>query len=208
MIDGQHRCHAVIRSGKPIEFLIITGFDRENTFGKVDDIKARKLNDWLSIEGEANPDVLAAVIGFAYRDSMKGSPYRRDGIFLTPTEGMKFLSDHPELRDSVTKAPATVNRYASRSMCAFLHWKFAKKDKMLANEFFIDLVTGELEGEGDPIYLLRERMKSDRRATRKMKPMEKMGLFIKAWNAVRTDSKLPPPAGLRYMKSEKFPVVQ
>jgi hypothetical protein len=208
LIDGQNRLHAVIQSKKPIDFLLIEGYQQEEVFAKINGGTARKLAHWLQIRGENLPDVLAPVIVMAAKDQRGRIPTCGvgRGFILTPVEGIEFLEAHPDLRHSVAKAPGTVNPYAPRSMLCFAHWKFSKLDKTLANEFLIELTTGENEGEGDPIYLLRDRLKSNRRAKVKLPRTEVFALIIKAWNAYRTGKKLH---NLRWRstgpKAESFP---
>ena len=191
LIDGQHRLHAVIQSGKAIPLLIVGGFDRAETFAKLDDTATRRLRDWLHIRGEALPDVLAAVIQYAIRDSAGRIPTGGwGGIYITSIEGVEFLESHPKIRDSVNSAPAVVNRFASRAMFCFAHYKFSEQDSTLADSFLVDLVTDDNEGATDPLYLLRERLKTNRRAKVKLSPTETLALIFKAWNAVRRDETL------------------
>jgi hypothetical protein len=185
LIDGQHRLRMVIHTGLPTDFLVISGFDREGTFAKLDDTGARRLKDWLEIRGEPLPEILAGVINMAARDEAGLMPTGSGSFILTGPEGLDFLESHPKIRESVVEAPGTVNRLAPRTMLCFSHYKFAAKDNVLANSFFVDLVTGDKEAEGDPIYLLREKLKANRIAKTKLPRSEMLALIIKAWNAVR-----------------------
>jgi hypothetical protein len=185
LIDGQHRMQAVILSKKTVEFLIVKGYDRDLVFGKLDDVGKRTLRDWLHIMGVNEPKVTAGVVNWAARDAAGLIPSGGGSNFhLTAIEGVEFLEENPEIHESV-KGRGVRNVILPRVMSAFAHWKFSAKDKTLANTFFIDLIMGEKEGDGDPIYLLRERMKSDKLAKTKLKSNEKLALVIKAWNAVR-----------------------
>lgn len=190
LIDGQHRLQAVILHGKPVDFLMIKGYERENTFGKIDDVGPRKLNDWLHIHGEELPDVLAQVIVLAQNDVRGCIPTGQRSFTFSQTavEGVEFLEQHPEIRQSVV-APGVVNVLVSRGMSSFCHWKFAAVDRVVADAFFVDLMMGEKEGETDPVYLLRERLKSNRLAASKLTRTEKLALIYKTWNAIRTGKK-------------------
>lgn len=209
LLDGQHRLHAVIRSGKSIQFLVISGFESLDTFGRIDDVATRRLKDWLQIRGESLPDILAAVVVMAAKDERGMIPTTSGpGFQMTAPEGIDYLEAHDEIRRSVMEAPATVTRYASRAMLCFCHYKFAQKDRAAAGSFLIDLATGDKEGERDPIYLLRERLKSNRRAKTKLPRTEMLALIYKSWNAVRAGQKLH---NLRWRstgpKAETFPEV-
>jgi len=205
LINGQHRLRAVIAAGKPVRFLVIRGYDRDETFAKIDGGAQRTLAHWLEMQGEELPDVLSTVILYAARYEAGFVPTSAGRFVFTATDGLEFLEGHPEIRHAVA-APGTVNTYAPRSMLCYSHYVFAGLDKTLADDFMLSLTLGRDEGEGDPIYLLRERLKSDRRSKIKMGKTEKLALIIKAWNAVRTGQKLH---NLRWRatgpKPEKFP---
>lgn len=210
LIDGQHRLNAVVHSGKPIDFIIIEGFDRDNTFGKIDDVAARRLSHWLEIQGEPLPAVLASVVTMTARHELGLIPTGTGGasFMMTGPEGIDYLGAHPECREAVL-APGTVSVLVSRSLLCFAYLLFARKDEILAKTFLIELTMDETKARGDPIYLLRERLKTNRYAKKKLPRSEILAIIIKAWNAVRADKKLH---NLRWRSTgpepESFPEVQ
>lgn len=190
LLDGQHRLHAVIDSKHPVEFLVVAGFRRENTFAKLDDVGKRTLKDWFHMQGVNNPLATAGVVHMAARHMAGLVPTSTGGAFnLTPTEGIEFFEHNPEIIAAVV-APGTNNLMLSKPVCSFCWWLFSKKDMALANTFFVDLTVGSDEGDTDPIYLLRERLKSDKRSKLKLPKTEKLALVIIAWNAVRKNETL------------------
>lgn len=210
LIDGQHRCRAVIEANMPVDFLVLSGFDAEGTFAKLDDVDPRRLAHWLDIQGEARAPVLAVVVRMAYLASLGNNPYQYTGrVILTGPMGVEFLAKHPELRQAVNDGPGIHNNYTSPAVCAYLYSLFVQSDKRKANRFFIDLIADDYAGEGDPIYLLRERLKNNRRAKEKLKRVEMAALFVKAWNAYKADR---PLKQLKWLstgeKREKFPTVE
>lgn len=202
MIDGHHRLHAVIVHGSPIEFLVITGYDADDVFALLDRGYERKLAHWLQEKGYPHSQVLATVIGYAYRDERQTIPTASQSR-LAPYEGIEYLELHPELADTVSKCPAMVNGLAPATMMAWCFHAFRKKDESLAREFLIDLVMGE-DQPGDPVTMLRLRLKANRRASKKMDRTEMLALFYKAWNAERTGQKVQV---LMWRTSERFPEV-
>lgn len=208
LIDGQHRLRAVMTANRPVEFLVLKGFDPEETFAKIDEVQPRRLAHWLEMRGEAEPETLAKLITMANRDEAGLIPVGAGhGFIQTPQEGLEFLERHPELRVSV-KAPGTFTTLTPHSLLCFCHWKFSRKDKSLAQQFLIDLVTGEFN-DGDPVSLLRERLKSNRHAKAKLTRVELLALFYKAWNAERRGE---PIRQLKWTSAgnaaEKFPEVE
>jgi hypothetical protein len=214
LIDGQHRCHAIVESGVTVPMLILHGFDSEETFAKLDDVAARSLAHWLTIRGEARPDLLAAVIRMHHANERGRNPFVQGGgrgITLTGPMGLDLLDATPDIRKSVTEGPGIINTYLPPRICAYLHFRFAQSDKTLANRFFVDLVSGDYQGDGDPIYLLRERLRSNRNAREKLSAVELAALTIKAWNAYRRDA---PLKNLKWQRGgeerspESFPKIE
>lgn len=210
LLDGQHRMHAVIHAKLPIDFVVLSGYERGKVFCRVDDISPRRLKDWLYMQGEPLPDVLAAVIPMVARHERGMIPTSNmsAGFRMTPVEGVDFLGAHPKIRASVVDAPGTVCLLAPRSLLSFAHYLFAEKSKSGADSFLIDLVNGDVGGEGDPLYYLRDRLKSNRVARQKFSRTEMLALIIKTWNADRAGKKV---SGLRWRtqgpKPEAFPEV-
>jgi len=208
LVDGQTRLLAVLASGLTIPFLVMEGLPPE-VFSKINTGWERKLLHCLQIDKEANANILATVIIMAAKDEKGIIPTQSNrNFFLTSDEGLAFLKKNPSLRESVNSAPGTRNSYVPRATLCFCHWKFSQINKADANEFLIALVRGEVEGEGDPVYLLRERLKSNKRAkSGKMPRNEVLALIYKAWNANRKNEKLH---NLRWRRggpqAENFPV--
>ena len=137
------------------------------------------------------------------------NPFSLSGrMILTGPMGVEFLEAHPELRTAVNSGPGVYNNIASPALCAYLHSRFVKSDKKKADRFFLELIAGEYTGKGDAIYLLRERLKNNRRAKDKMRRIEVAALFVKAWNAFLKDL---PVQQLRWVsqgdKAQAFPKI-
>lgn len=65
LLDGQHRCHAVILSQTPTAMLVVRGVPAE-TFATMDSGKARSLGDVLAIEGHVHANTLAGAARLVY----------------------------------------------------------------------------------------------------------------------------------------------
>lgn len=74
LIDGQHRCAAVIESRVAIEVLLVTGLD-EQVFKTIDRGRGRTTSDAMAIQGEKNARTLAAVARVLYTYQRAGDPY-------------------------------------------------------------------------------------------------------------------------------------
>jgi hypothetical protein len=128
---------------------------------------------------------------------------------LTGAEGLDYYDAHPEIKQAVLTAPATVSRLAPRSFLVYCFLKFSGKDEQHARNFLIDLTNGESTGQGDPVELLRNRLLENRASKSKLKKKELLALIIKAWNFDRSGER---PDNLRWISSgpraESFPEVQ
>ena len=101
LIDGQHRCSAVIEANVPVDFLVCEGFDRDSVFGKLDDTSPRKLSHWFECNREERPDALASVVRQAHIAERGFNPFRGGGrVHLTGPGGVAFLEEQSELRYS------------------------------------------------------------------------------------------------------------
>jgi hypothetical protein len=130
---------------------------------------------------------LAPVLNMASRYKQGLIPGASMHPNMSADQMIGFLDANPEIRKSAERAPGTSNRLAPKAMQVFLHWAFKEHDATLAKTFFIQLVTGEDKEIPSPIRALRSRLLNDKDATKKMGQVEKLALFIKAWNAVRSN---------------------
>ena len=185
MFDGQHRCEAVIRTGKAIRVLIIYGLDPE-TYKVCDRGKTRNFADALRRNGEKYCKYLAFALISVQIYKEKGN-FNRGGVFrytLQTDDILKLLKQRPELRTSIQKV-RSVKPVLSVGIAATMHYLFSEIDSAKADEFFRKLATGEDCKKKDPILALRDRLLFDKGQAIKMEREYKLAIIIKAWNAFR-----------------------
>lgn len=209
LLDGQHRLRAVIESNVPCDFITIKGFDYNRVFGKLDDTARRTVADWLHQSGVANPTIVAAVVRMCHNELSGRNPFSKSNRNkLSGPGALAFLEMYPEIEEACASGPGTINTLLPRSMCCYLYLKFRNSDPKLADLFFVDLVEGKRKGEGDPVWLLRDRILRDREAKERLGDIQKAALIIKAWNAEKNDE---PLHHLRWInkgdRPEKFPAI-
>ncbi len=203
LIDGQHRLHAIIRSGVPIECIIVDDLDPEviRTKGI-----GKKWNgaDILAFKGYKQCKATAAAL-------------QQVDLYLTGRVGkhvtysnnqiVELAEKHPGIRDSVLLCGDT-RRLISRAYLTAYHYLFSKKDASAANKFVDKLLTGVGLNEGDPIYLLRERLLTNSLAKAKVTDDYLAAILIKAWNFSRAGKTIK---SLRFREvgenPEAFPVI-
>jgi len=189
LIDGQHRCAAVVASEKPI--LAFVAFDvPSNSFTTIDTGRKRRGGDVLSIMGESHASLLSAALAWVWRYD-QGVKKVWAKVVPSHQQIIDTLSHHPEIRESV-RAHYHTKGLMSPSIAVALHYLFSKKDASKADMFFAKLGSGEMIGKYDPftsgIYWLRQRLQNDKQNRAKMYPPEIFFLGVKAWNGIRSET--------------------
>jgi len=181
LLDGQHRLMAITRTGKPLEFVVVTGLDH-NSFATMDVGKKRSWSDALSVLGEDNPILLASSAAACLK-------YLNNKIHwatrFSNQEIINFIEENPSLRSFVLEM-SNKRAFLSPAIAVACKFLFSQKDKGAANIFFDKLYSGANLEETDPVYILRERLLENYSASKKMSGGAVMGIVIKAWNAKRS----------------------
>lgn len=199
LIDGQHRLQAVIRSGRPIETLVVRGV---KTDAEIDTGRSRCLADLLGSRGEKHASSLAATVTLYIRWK-QGTGVGSNDYKVSTTQAVNFLKLNPGIRNSV-QIGTEMKELTAPSIVATVHYAAcAGGAEGGAGVFFESLKTGVGLGRSDPRRLLRERLLADRSARgAKLRKSFLMALVIKAWNLwVRGESR---PL-LRWGMNEEFP---
>ena len=181
LLDGQHRLHAVIKSGKPITTIVARGLD-EKTFHTIDMGKKRSAADTLNVLGEKCSTRIASAL--AMIEAMLDGQTRTTGA-VSGSKVLELLKTHPDVRQSV-RAYQGQKTLLKPSVAIALHYFFAKKDRALADKFFDDLRSGAGLGVGDPIFTLREKLISNSVGSKRLRDDAIIGCTIKSWNALRS----------------------
>lgn len=186
MIDGQHRCAAVMKAGVTVAMTIVRGV-ADAAFTAIDDSAPRTLADILAIEGwapwEARSGATAARYALAYQH---GS--RKLNLSFANAVARDFVFNHPDLMTSV-ELLAKLPRKPSptpHSLGAFLHFEMAKLDRDAADRFIRQLWTGENLGPDDIVLQLRNRLLARLLGTKKGAELETIAeAVIRVWNSYR-----------------------
>jgi hypothetical protein len=182
LIDGQHRLMAIIESGIPVTTFVVRGVTSESFLTK-DTGKKRRTSDALAISGVINSIAVAAAIKQVWM-------YSKTGILsnsgLTPSTSV--LAEFFEQNSSIVKSVNLVGKKTKlvhNSLLTALHYLFAQKDQLEADQFVNDLIYGANLDPSDPVFMLRCRLVDNFSSTLKL-PYYCIGaLIIKAWNLRR-----------------------
>lgn len=186
LLDGQHRLHAVIKSGKTVAMEIREGLPT-TTFETIDTGAKRSAGDILALNEVPYPLATAAALRNLYyyrkgnligvfNDKIKPSNLEIDALY----------KENPGVTDSLNFIKKLKARsFLNESRSAFLHYIFSEINREDADYFFERLGKGTGIDEDSPIYALREKL--IRNATSKTSHSNKdiLALMINAWNYYR-----------------------
>ncbi|MGH3489282.1 MAG: hypothetical protein ACRDP8_15410 [Actinopolymorphaceae bacterium] len=199
MLDGQHRCAAVLKSGVSIRVLVVYNLapDAQDT---MDRPGVRQMRDQLGLAGEYNTGMLAAILRrlVAYT---AGSRHVDSGR-VNPTQGemREFLEAYPEVREAVGVS-VKAQKYLScaPSVIGTAYYICAECDREQADQFF---VTQLIEGIGltstSPARALAKRLNDLGSARGRVNGDDALRYIFVAWNAYRDGrglSRLQAPKG-------------
>ena len=205
MVDGQHRCCAVINTGISIPAAVASGLDDDAVYF-IDIGTKRTGGDVLTMSGHKNANNKAAALKwlFFYRN---GLMERTTNPAVCPDHGdILGLAESVEM-DYAMQIGNNAKSILVPSICAFAAYVFYDLDNYDADCFFNFLIDGVGLERGSPVLMLRNRLIADKANKAKLPQIEKAALVFKAWNAYR--KKVQIQQSLRWRREgpskERFP---
>lgn len=203
LMDGQHRLHAVVKTGISMTTVVVRNVD-ESVFDTIDIGRRRAAEDVFAIKGYKNNTTLAKaarevwLYGTSSTTRCPSIPYR---------SLLQLVETHPDIAESVSFVGVSSKRVISSGLLAGYHFLFSQVDATSADRFVEDLVHGANLTTEDPVYLLRETLLGQLRsaessARRNMSTLVRRALLIKAFNYRLTGRTLRV---LRWGAKESFP---
>lgn len=207
LLDGRHRCTAVLRAGVTLAMLVIRGVDSK-AFVTMDSGRGRTINDVLAIEGVKNTAVVASGIRIAM-NYIAGIRYNY-GIF-TRSDYEEFVRKHPYIQ---LAAEAAVNYSAkgiglSRGSLAGVFF-LANESSQYSSEvisFMEGLSSGIGLWKGDPRLTLRNWLLTRKTSIGAITTEEHFCAAVKVWNAFAQGKKLHNIRLLDKPTRETLPIV-
>jgi hypothetical protein len=170
------------KAKRPFPSIIVEGLPEES-FGSLDIGRRRSVADILRERGESHTIVLASSLRWLWM--IQNEVVLAANSSPTNGELLNLLEQHPSIRQSLRHV-AAIREIMGSGIATALHYTFAAKDQILANEFFSRLVDGVQLSDTSPIYHLRERLIRTRSSHRvRLAEAERVALAIKAWNSFR-----------------------
>lgn len=206
LMDGHHRLQAVVRSGVPVSFLVVSGVSRQ-VMSTVDNGTARTSADVLKLKNAINCVGLAATLRLL-------NWY--DTTDRTYTTLLRVVSnaEMSELHARYDNAPSVVARVyhdtglkairaINAGFCAPMCKAYAAASET-AEHFVSTIASGAGLELGDPRLTLRNWFAA-RPTRRRTERHDIMGVTIKAWNAFLIGS---PVKQLKITEGEAFPIMR
>ena len=156
----------------------------------IDQPTVRTLSQALEIDGRfPEPGVLALAVKEIYGKMLHGFKKTVPGEYKpTIPQELELLAQHPNLQDSLGMG-GRVHRKLNcmpKALWVAYHYAFSCADAEQADEFYNALATGEDIHDGDPAYLLRERLITEDAKfaanKRMLEHWEAVYLLITAWS--------------------------
>lgn len=175
MIDGQHRCMAIIAEGIEVEVLIVLGVEAE-AFNHLDQGSARTGGDFIDV---LNRTTVASALNFLWQEE-NGKLGLRQAMPADMASAM--LAKHPKILDAVAATHTKATRQVfPPSIAAYAFYRMSVRSLPKAESFFYGLTTGEGLMAGDPRLVLRQRLTANYTAKAKLPREDVVALVIKAW---------------------------
>jgi hypothetical protein len=152
VVDGQHRLTAGKETGKAFTSFTVWGVPEE-AFAGIDIGKKRSAGDQLAAHAVPDYSAIAAALRVYYR--LEHGAMRRTDVTLPDHEVKAYLNAHQKIRYSLTYG-RRAHRFIMPSLGAALHYRFRGINEPLADQFFEDLIHGDLLSKRDPILALRD----------------------------------------------------
>ncbi len=185
LLDGQHRLHAIVAAGVPVQMLVVSGL-ANNTQTTMDSGVKRTTGDALGLDGKKNSQMLAATLKKIWMWEQGDHKFSAN---YTPTtiECAALLNQKPEIHRSVEVALHVRSTFRAMppSVTGCAHYVLSKVAQDDAVWFFARVGDGAVSEPGHPILALRARVTNEALSGAQIQQHQRMAYLIRAWNAVR-----------------------
>lgn len=190
LINGQHRMHAVVKSGASIQFLVIRGVEPES-FMAIDRGKTRTNGNIFAINGTQNSTLIAsATMGVInYRRALLANEGKggslNSAVRASSGDVLHEYNQHPSEYDYTASIVYKTKKLIAPSVCATvasLAMIDAGHNKEFVMHFWESFVTGAGLNDGDPILTFRNKIAENNSAKSKLPKNILTMMTVKAWN--------------------------
>lgn len=183
LLNGQHRCLAVVESGVSAWMLVVRGLPTD-TIRTMDSGVPRSVGDILRFDGEVNAHLLGATAKLAMLAVEKRLDRDPAAVAVSAGQLREFIDKNPELRESVALAAVVKgNIEASPSAIATAHWLIERvAGPPYPALYFAKLASRVDLAEGSAVLAVDRRLREIRRNREVTAARNYLYLLIKGWN--------------------------
>ena len=189
LLNGQHRLHAIIKAGEPIEVPIAINIPDE-AFATFDNHAKRTVR---ASGAKIDVRVLASAAKLQWRED-NGYPLTTNRIdepgaprvpSPSATDIVETQIAHPDLEKGFTRSRRKgMAELASAGVMTYFIYRIEREDPVLAEEFLNGIETGAEVPAGSPILALRNTLRG-RRLEKKVARYDALRLLIDHWEAFK-----------------------
>ena len=181
--NGQHRCHAVISSGRSMRVIMVFGTERTSRM-TIDTGVTRTVGHFLAMNGHHDVNNLAAIASNLWQYKQNGRLSHNGRDKPTKAEALMIVNHYSDIPESLLFVSRKgAGRICTRSLLGFVHYVIGHARGNPAIEAFLEkLIDGTELKKDDPILYCRNRL-IEMKST--MKLGEKAELIFRAWNMFR-----------------------
>ena len=183
LIDGFHRCHAVVLADRAVIVLAVFGV---KSYNNIDTGASRPLADILKIKGYPDVKTLSTTCTWAWKLTEEKTMV--DFWHKRPThpQSLRFLSKHQKVLQSEQGRASRCRQFLPvPTMASFLfHLRMNGYKESRSDVFVKGLADGIGLEEGDALLAVRNRLIRNKGevSVRRMKGIEILAVLIKGWN--------------------------
>jgi hypothetical protein len=155
LLDGLHRCTAVIESGCTIPVIVIEGISAVDA-DNIDTGAGRSLRDLLRHHGEKSATALAAAIRVAMLWNPDDAKRPDLALHVSPRAAVEWLAGNPDIRDTLHGGAMVYNATRLMRSCVsavLMHGR--RYDDIAAELFVMGVAHGSAAPNEGPILLRR-----------------------------------------------------
>lgn len=163
ILDGQHRCWAVVEANKPVETIIVRGVARD-AFATIDTIrKMRTGGDTLSLAGVTrHRNTVSTALTWLLRWQAKRpdgttaiEDFKQPGRKIENAHIEEAFSAHPNMVNAVERARG-LRGLGNVGVLAFIFYVLHNRNAALAERMMETLEDPAAVAKSDPFFLLRQ----------------------------------------------------
>lgn len=212
LLDGQHRLAAIVRSGKTVPCVIISGLD-EDTQLTIDANRARTFADYLHIAGYADTSNLASLVSLVWKYENGALTYEGDFTKRPTATNTLLLQLLDKRMDELLVARAKARAVSrcirvSQAVAGCCYMIFSAINAEDADDFYDQLASNKQQTSAATVFARTLNNRETSHQARGLMNQEwQVAFLIKAWNAYREGRDINILRWIRGGKSrEAFPV--